>query len=406
MTTVRLRRTTLTLIATLGVAVVGAAPREAVLLSGERLRERLTAFIYDAGDASNAAAVFGGERETAPGSLVCWGALAAPKPGVWVRFTDGSRLSAGPDWTDDPVVRLDADAGAVRRAEAWIAAPRSAIGRILFSGVPEPTAPTAGATDTLVLRDDSGADGDRYQGAIVGIADGVVTGRLLGEETTIDVSRVSVVSLANAIADGPTGGCLVGLGDGSVLVAERVRVTPRDVSIVTTDSVRLVSKRDELVFLQPLGGRVRYLSDAAPRDYRHTPYFDLRWPLGRDATPLGDPLVVRGRRYAKAVACHAAARIVYAVADDESRFQAELAVADPLRGGQPGSVVFRVFAVRDSRVDELYTSETIRSGEEPVPIDLDVRGAAGLVLIVDFADRGDAGDDALWLDARMARVRD
>ena len=79
------------------------------------------------------------------------------------------------------------------------------------------------------------------------------------------------------------------------------------------------------------------------------------------------------------------------------RFQAELGIDDSTAGR--GSVQFRVLV--DGQ--EKFISPTIRGGQPPVPVSVDVAGAKKLELVVDYADRADVLDHADWLNARLTR---
>ena len=94
---------------------------------------------------------------------------------------------------------------------------------------------------------------------------------------------------------------------------------------------------------------------------------------------------------------HSAARLTYNLDQPYKSFQAELAVDDSASGG--GSVRFRVFV--DGQ--EKFTSETIRGGMKPMPINVDLPGAKQLDLVVDYADRADVLDRADWLNARLIK---
>ena len=50
-----------------------------------------------------------------------------------------------------------------------------------------------------------------------------------------------------------------------------------------------------------------------------------------------------------------------------------------------------------------FTSNTIRGGDAPVPISVDVTGATKIELLVDYADRADVLDHADWLNARFVQ---
>jgi hypothetical protein len=60
-------------------------------------------------------------------------------------------------------------------------------------------------------------------------------------------------------------------------------------------------------------------------------------------------------------------------------------------------VIFRVLVDGQER----FASPTVRGGDAPLPVSVDIRGAKKLELVVDYADRGDVLDHADWLDARI-----
>ena len=66
--------------------------------------------------------------------------------------------------------------------------------------------------------------------------------------------------------------------------------------------------------------------------------------------------------------------------------------------------MFRVY-VQDVNGDwqKAYESGIVRGGDDLVPVRVDLAGAPRLALLVDFADRGDQWDHALWLDARLVK---
>jgi hypothetical protein len=66
-----------------------------------------------------------------------------------------------------------------------------------------------------------------------------------------------------------------------------------------------------------------------------------------------------------------------------------------------GSVTFGVYVLRDGKLVEAYKSGIVRGGDAPQAVSVDVAGAQGLTLVVDYADRGDEMDRADWLDARL-----
>ena len=244
------------------------------------------------------------------------------------------------------------------------------------------------------------ANGDELAGTLDGIDQRSL--RLTTEvgPVEIELDRVAAVVFNPALRRKPSFKGLhawAGFADGSLLAADRLEVDEKKVTVTTALGQTRKTATEDLVFLQPLEGRVVYLSDRPPADYRHVPYLSLRWPLKADRNVTGGRLRGDGRLYLKGLGMHTAARATYPLDKKYKRFDAALAIDDSTAGR--GSVRFRVFV--DGR--EKFTSDTIRGGQTPVPMSVDVAGARRLDLIVDFADRADEMDHANWFDARLVR---
>ncbi len=156
---------------------------------------------------------------------------------------------------------------------------------------------------------------------------------------------------------------------------------------------------NELVAIQPLGGRAVYLSDLKPAAYRQTPYLNLSWPYHDDRNVTGGLLRCGGRLYLKGLGVHSAAQLSYALDGIVSPFRGE--------GGH------RRF---DRRPRQRGVSRLGRRpaalGQRPDPR----RRAAGAGLdrpgrrqaarlVVDYGEGADVLDHADWLDARACEVR-
>jgi len=116
---------------------------------------------------------------------------------------------------------------------------------------------------------------------------------------------------------------------------------------------------------------------------------------------LGEPIEVRGRRYLEGIGMHSAARLTYRLDGHYRRFESAIAIDDSAKGR--GSVTFGVYVLRDGKWGEAFTSGIVGGRDAPQPISVDLHGAKGLTLTVDFADRGDELDHAVWLDARLVK---
>jgi hypothetical protein len=204
-------------------------------------------------------------------------------------------------------------------------------------------------------------------------------------------------------AERPTGGAvLVGFRDGSLLRATRLSISPKNVRLGLGKDLTFESAEPQAVAsLQPLSPLVTYLSDLAPLSYRHVPYLTVAWPYHADRDALGGRLRAGERLYSKGLGLHSASRLAYKLERPAARFAAEVALDDAAKGA--GSVVFRVFTSSGGAWKEAYASGVVRGGDPPVSVSVDLAGVKALVLLVDYADRGDVLDHANWLDARLER---
>ena len=98
---------------------------------------------------------------------------------------------------------------------------------------------------------------------------------------------------------------------------------------------------------------------------------------------------------------HTTSRLAYDVSGYR-KFEAELSLDES--AGLRGSVIFKVVLQgNDNAWTTAYESPILRGGDPPLPISVELKGAARLALIVEFADRGDELDHANWLEARLIK---
>jgi hypothetical protein len=187
-----------------------------------------------------------------------------------------------------------------------------------------------------------------------------------------------------------------------LIFANALQVAEKGLTVQVANGINLKGgEARDVVFIQSLDGPIVYLSDLEGADYRHVPYLKIGWPFTRDRNVLGESIVVRGRRYLKGIGMHSASRLTYRFDKGYQRFDAAVAIDDSAKGR--GSVQFGVYLLRGGKWDEAYKSEMVRGNEAPQPISVDLKGASGLTLTVDYADRGDELDHAVWLDARLVK---
>lgn len=335
-------------------------------------------------------------------SLVLWGRCVEADRGPLVVMDDGSLMVAEVRSADRD--HLSADSGLF----GSVRFPRKRVAGVVFH-VPADregrdriidrilAAPTGGDRAMLV-------NGDEVAGTIERVADGKVRFQSSVGPLELEISRLRAIVLRAAPIPGvkdPGGleplGALIGFRDGTRLRASSLVTTGDSLRVTIPGGIVWKTVPKELVFLQPLGGQVVYLSDLEPEGYRHVPFLNLVWPYRADRNVAGGVLRGGGTLYLKGLGMHSASRLSYALAGSYRRFQTELAVDDET-GGR-GSVGFRVFIDGKAR----YTSPVIRGDQPPTPVSIDLAGAKRIDLVVDFADRADEWDHANWLNARLVR---
>ena len=376
---------------------------EVVLVNGDRLSGSVTALSERGLEVQSKET---GTKTIAKQEWLRWNHPVEPAARPRVHFGRRSRLVAKPDWTgkvpivvsDDTVTISTTALGEVQLRRADIrcllieAAKDSAAARRPIREADEPS-----AEDRVWL-----VDGDVLRGRVINFDGTTLQLDLAGRSVPILVGRVAGFAFASGDTNRAKSAAafLVGFDDGTLIEAANTQLEGGKLSLTSISGERWSAPRAKgPVYLQSMARNVIYLSDLDPVDFVHTPYFGGRWPLGRDRGYAGSMLQAGGNRYAKGLAMHSAARAVYRLPEGASRLVADIALDD--LAGQGGSVVFRVYRLTKSGLELAFESEVIRSGHLPQTIDIDVAGTSAVVLVVDYADRGDELDHADWLDARF-----
>jgi hypothetical protein len=311
--------------------------------------------------------------------FVRWGLPAEPRRGPQVLLSDGSLLVGD-------VVAIDGER-LLLAADLWaeISLPIELVRGIVFWPPPDKLkrdrlldrlANAEGQSDRVLLE-----NGDLMEGAFTGLKDDTIGIQLASSQSQIPLQRVTALLLDPSLAAAPPAAgryLQVGFRDGTLLRASRIAAGQGRVSLTLPGEVKLSSAADwdaaeELVFIASRGPHVTYVSDLKPLGYKCIPFLDLAWNYDEDRNTLGGRLRVGGRLYEKGLGMHSTSRLAYALDRDQA----------------------------DGGWQEAYHSPVVRGFAPPLPIQVDMAGAKRLVLIVEFADRGDQLDHADWLDARL-----
>ncbi|MEX2171545.1 MAG: NPCBM/NEW2 domain-containing protein [Pirellulales bacterium] len=384
------------------------APLSDVILAGEQSFAGQLAALGD--NTLRFTAADGEPREVSPGAFVRWANPRDPVRRPRILLTDGSELVADLSWTTDGSVQLADDQMQVRTSLLGrVTLPSDTIRGVLFDAARDPVVADRMLSEMRAaepLEQDQLwlVNGDRLAGEIGKIDGAEATLKLADQSIDVPLTNLSAVSFhqPNSAPAEPARWAL-GLQDGTLLRAASATGDEKRLHAKLAAGIEISGKSlSDIVFLQNLAGDgFTYVSEMEPIDYKHTPYFNLAWPLAVDENLLSQPLRADDKRYLKGVAMHSASRAVYRLAGNERTFESTIALDDT--AGNAGSVIYRVYTVRNGKSELAFESDIVRGGDAPQPISVNLTGAQGLVLLVDYADYGDQQDHANWLDARVVR---
>ncbi len=122
---------------------------------------------------------------------------------------------------------------------------------------------------------------------------------------------------------------------------------------------------------------------------------------GRDRSFGGNELTVAGRTWARGLGTSGASDVRYELAGAFARLEARVGLDDEGRARATAAARFEVFG--DGRL--LWTSEPVRAGAAPIPVDVDVRGVRILSLRVVPTEGGDQRLHGDWLDPKVSSQR-
>ncbi len=163
--------------------------------------------------------------------------------------------------------------------------------------------------------------------------------------------------------------------------------------------------------IQFLFGRVSYLSDRDPVEVEEKcPYIDpelfqqfFRWQRDRSVDHRGTPLQIGDRTYRKGLGVHSNSRLVFDLQPQDRLFQAWIGIDTTGRpsNNRPdfGSVVFKVVVDGEKKFD----SGDMNWQKPARRIEIPVKGASRLELIVEEGQGAHILDRANWADARLIR---
>jgi hypothetical protein len=145
------------------------------------------------------------------------------------------------------------------------------------------------------------------------------------------------------------------------------------------------------------GGRRVYLSELTPEQVEEVGAFGVVWPWTRDRNLDGTPLKLGGIRYDRGIVVHSQAKLEWNLAGAYEHLHALVGIADIVadQGDCEASLV------GDGTV--LWHRESVKGGDKPLALELDLTGVRRLELHGDYGARFDIGDHLALADAYLVK---
>lgn len=144
------------------------------------------------------------------------------------------------------------------------------------------------------------------------------------------------------------------------------------------------------------GDRVTYLSDLDPVTEEHVPYFDTSWPMQRDCNFTNGPIRMGKKSYRKGLVIHSKTTVTYSL---DSQYQQLQLTADLENDAGPLGHAVLQFIVDNKVVKEL----PITADSAPIDLNIDVKDARQLSIVVDYGALADLGDHVALGNARLVK---
>ena len=338
---------------------------------------------------------------------------AEASPSIRVRLIDGSEFLGAEYSSNRGTASLKTGRAAAlefpTRSVRWIRLVRTAA---LDKSWEEQTEQVA-VGDVVVLRKNSrpvtGEERssqvlDRVEGILHDITADLVRFEVDGEK--VDIKRARLEGLlyfqpAGRELAAPV--CRLTDSHGSVWNLKSLRLTDRVLDFVSVAGVTGEMPIEQLRRLDFSVGNTVFLEELTPDSFDWRPFIETKVSatnlnrfLGTGGVSNGESVfVLRGKSFDKGVMFRSRTEVVYRMPKDAKRFLATVGIDDRVGGGD-----VRLVISADNRV---LAERTVRGGDEPFDLSLDIAEVRRLTFLVDFGAELDVGDYLNLCNARITK---
>lgn len=202
-----------------------------------------------------------------------------------------------------------------------------------------------------------------------------------------------------ASAPGPVRRACIVLVDGTRLIARALAWHGRVFEVMLETNQTLTLDWSRVLRIELLGGRRVWLSEIKPTSFESWSYFGRPWPYRVDRNVANGPLRLNGRTYARGLGLHASARAEWVLAEPFERFTARIGIDDSAGKLADANVAILVNG------KETWRSDGIRHGGPPANVDIKLRDARTLTIVVDYGQRGSVQDRVNIVNPALIRPK-
>ncbi len=322
-------------------------------------------------------------RPIAPGAT---STPASPPGGAdwWFATADGSRFAGR-------LVEADGRAGRVSLVDGQhVSISLDALLWMRAAGQPEPPEwadGDSGRDDVAYVRRDGG-DSLAVRGAVRGLTSAHLVFERGDKQLAIAWGKLAAVRFAPPAPRGSS--VRIHARDGQVFAGALSSADARGVRLRSSLAADLGLAWAGIERIELAGGDVVFLSRLRPARYEHEPLLGKRWTYAIDRGLDGAPIVLGGRECATGIVMHSRSLLSFRVDRRFRQFAARVGIVDAMQ--QRGDA--RVQVVGDGRV--LWEAESIRGGQPPRDVLVDIQGVQELLLVVDYGEDLELSDQVAW----------